>query len=270
MPYTRRKSYVRRRTVRKGRRPSLHPVKRYIGKRRNIKFGNLWRDVKMLKGLINTEIKYVDRYGQNNATENYYQIVAAAVKSTEGNATVAGTPGYISQNIPYVDQGDDFDQRNGRSIKLKSLQVKGTLCLDVDAATSSATFTQKMGEYRLMVIVDHQSQEGEITDLVPILYEVDQNGEYSMNSRVNRQQNKRYSVLMSRKIALTENRPKRDFNLYVRLSDKIKFNGVLASDFMDKSFHFVILPAASWLTSEQQFTTQALMQYETRFTYVDN
>lgn len=226
----------------------------------------------MLKGLVNTEVKYIDRFGQNTATENFYIIGPTGSKATEGNVTVPGTIGYLSNNMPYMDQGDDFNQRNGRSVKLKSLQVKGTLCMQVDATPAIQEFPMWVGQYRVMIIVDHQSQSGEMTDLVPILFEKDQNNEYSLNSRINRQQNKRYSVLTSKKITLTATMPKKDFNLYVRLNDKIKFNGTLASNFMDKSFHVVILAGANWAvaTGGINFQNLASCQYETRYTYIDN
>lgn len=266
----RRRVYRGRRRVNRG--PKLHPLKRYVKKdRSNLKWGRIVKDVAMLKGLINTEVKYIDRFGQNTATDNFYIVGPSNIKAQEGNTTVAPIIGYLSNNMPYMDQGDDFNQRNGRSVKLKSLQVKGTLAMQLDASPTDSEYPLWSGQYRVMIIVDHQAQQGEMTDLVPILFQQDQNGEYSMNSRVNRQQNKRYSVIASRKIQLGENYPKKDFNIYVRLNDKIKFNGTLASNFMDKAFHIVVFGGASWVVAgTQSIQNFAALQYETRYTYVDN
>ena len=61
----------------------------------------IWKDVKYLKSLINTEFKHID--------------VSVATAATEGGVV---TP------ISEIALGDDFDDRTGRSIKLTSLSLK--------------------------------------------------------------------------------------------------------------------------------------------------
>lgn len=93
MPYVRRKKFYRK--------------KRYVKKApgRMATYGaaasQLWKDVQSIKGLINTEWKLV-----------------------EASATTAPqTSGYFTL-LNGIAQGDDYTQRQGRSVLLKSLEMK--------------------------------------------------------------------------------------------------------------------------------------------------
>lgn len=260
MPPRYRRRYAPRK--RRGRNPSANLIKRYIGKRRNFKYGNLYRDVMMLKGLINTEIKYLDQ-SRNGGTDGYWDIRASPTIGIPNTSAGPPTPGYVSFMVDYPALGNEFNQRNGRSIKLKSLQVKGTI--------RRGDQTSDFGQCRVMIIVDHQAQTGEDTDPVPILFLPDNNGDYSMSSRVNRQLNKRYSVLDVKKVNISNNRYSYSLNMYKRLNDKIKFNGPNVQDFVDKTFHVVVLMDSEFpQTGTAPINPQFYAQFETRLTYVDN
>jgi hypothetical protein len=259
MPRTRR-TYKKRSTRR---RVHLNPVKRYISTKRNVKWGRIANDVRMLKGLINTEIKYVDTYMQSN--DNYWVITASPTVGVPAAETGPPTSGYLWSFINYPNQGDDFNEREGRSIKMKSMQLKGRIALSDASSTSS-------GYCRVMILLDKQCQIGEITDPVPILYQTDVNGDYSLDSRVNRQQNKRYVVMSQRRYLIAAgNRPIIQVNQYIRLNDKIKFNGVASSNFMDKMFHIVVLTQAKFpQVGSNDINPILTAQLNTRITYIDN
>lgn len=267
MAYTRRnysRRYVPRKYARKGRNPSSNPIKRYVGKRRNIKYGNMWRDVQMLKGLVNTEIKYRDE-NFPSVPDGYWNVTAKATVGTPGTSPVDG---YVHFVVGYPQIGDDFNQREGRSIKLKSIQIKGRLSL----FTSSEDTEQRSGYARVYIIVDHQAQEGEAPDPVPILFQTDVNGDYSTESRVNRQRNKRWSILAVNKVYLSSGSyPVKDINIYKKLNDKIKFDGSTSADFMDKAFHVVVLTPSVFPTSgATSYSPRFNAQFNSRITYIDN
>lgn len=248
---------------RRGRNPSANLIKRYVNKRRGIKYGNIWRDVKMLKGLINTEVKYYD-IDYNGGLGGYWDIIASNTVGVPAPESTPPTKGYVHFRVGYPDQGDDFNNRNGRSLKLKSIQLKGTIRVP-------ATDSSNRGQVRVMIIVDHQAQLGEATNPVPILYQTDQNNHYSMSSRINRQQNKRYSILAVKKLSFSQNYFTHSLNIFKRLNDKVKFNGVLGDDFVDKAFHVVVFADALFPNvGNGDIVPNFLGQFETRLTYVDN
>lgn len=257
-----RKKYV---TKRRGRKTHyMSPLKRYIKKdRSDVKWAKVARDVLYLKSLINTEVKYLDQ-SKNNGVDGYWEIKASPTAGIPGPQSAPPTPGYVRFMVDYPQQGDDFNQRNGRSIKLKSIQLKGTIRVP-------GTNTEYRGQCRVMIIVDHQAQSGEDTDPVPILYEKDNNGDYSMSSRINRQQNKRYSVLAVKKLSFSQNYFTHSVNLYKRLNDKVKFNGTTSADFVDKAFHVVVFADALFPNvGSNNIAPTFVGQFETRITYVDN
>lgn len=229
-----------------------------------MKWGRMAKDINYLKGLVNTEIKYIDE-NHNSAALGYWDVRASATVGIPDIEANTPTPGYVSKFISYPAQGDDYNQREGRSFKLKSLQLKFTAWLALASQTNAGTA-------RVMVIVDHQAQSGEVTDPVPILFQTDSNGQYSTLSRIDRQQNKRYSVLGSKKFVISNGTvPMKNLSIYKKLSDKIKFNGTLATNFMDKAFYFIVLidPRVPTIGTNDVLPNFN-MQFETRFTYVDN
>lgn len=94
MAYRRRTRTYRRRT-RRTRRPSRGKIYATAGKQ-------LWRDVQKLKNLINVEFKSV-----NGIT----------------NSTVSTTPTVMYHSA--IGAGDDINQRGGRQVRLKSIQMEG-------------------------------------------------------------------------------------------------------------------------------------------------
>ena len=87
----------------------------------------LWNNVKRLKGLINTEFKKIN-------------VTAAATVSTTASIIV------INPSV----MGDDFDSRDGRVIRLKSVQLTLTAAI---GATTTFSFV------RVMVVIDKQPNE---------------------------------------------------------------------------------------------------------------
>lgn len=119
--------YNFRRSTKRFRRTGLN---RYFLKKSgyfpNIK--NLATDVKLLKGVINTEKKYFDT-------------------DTSGVTLPTSTTGTVTC-INGMGQGDDNNERIGRSIRIKSVHVKGAVELN---ALATKDFI------KVAVVLDHQT-----------------------------------------------------------------------------------------------------------------
>lgn len=262
-----RRTVGRAKRVNYKRRVNYNPVKRYISTKRTVKWGRIANDVRYLKGLINTEIKYLDNTYQS--TDEYYDIIAASSVAVPAIETVPPTPGYLHLVVPYMDTGDDFNERTGRSIRLKSIQFKGRVALNLPTGSNNLL---SVGNLRIMIVVDHQAQMGETTNPTNILYSVDSQGVFSLESRVNRQRNKRYTILMQKKYKITQQyNPVVDINMYKRLDDKIKFDGIGKADFMDKCFHIIGFVSGAYpIAGTLDTVTRLNGQFNSRLTYVDN
>lgn len=253
----------RSRRVTRRRRNHLNPVKRYISTRRTVKWGKIAKDVQFLKGLVNTEIKYLDQQ-HNNGSDGYWNILPSATVGVPAPEAGPPTAGYVSIPIDYPQQGDDFNQREGRSLRLRGIQIKGTLkCLST---------AQYSGQVRLLLVVDREAGQGTDTDPVPWMYNVDNNGDYTMMSSLNRQQSKRYRIIASKKYTLSTGlSPTLTVNLFKRVRDKILFNGTANSAFMDKMFHIIVLPDANFpVVGSTDITSTIVGQFFSRITYIDN
>lgn len=264
MAYTRK---PRAKRVNYKKRINYNPVKRYVTTKRTFKWGRLANDVRYLKSLINTEIKYSDHFYQTN--DQYYDIIAANIPAIAAVEATPPTPGYLHLVVPYVGIGEDYNERTGRSIKLKSIQFKGRVALHLPTGTNNLL---SVGSIRIMIIVDHQAQMGEVTNPANIVYQTDTEGNFSLESRVNRQRNKRYSILMQKKFNMTQQRnPIVDINMYKKLDDKIKFDGINADDFMDKCFHVLAFVSGNNpVAGTIDFLTRFSGQFNSRICYVDN
>lgn len=75
----------------------------------------LWSDVKMLKGLINTEYKF---------------------HTTESNSVITGTATLVQ--LTDIDQGDTAVLRDGNSVKLKRIDFSGFVKASATANSTSA------------------------------------------------------------------------------------------------------------------------------------
>ncbi len=119
-----------RRTFRPQQRRSRRQMQRY-NPNLNFSYGNvvdkLTKDVSKMMGLLNTEFKSID--------------IAAS-------GTVSTTAGFVLLNG--TAPGDDFDTRDGRVIRMKSIQITLTYFIN-----SNATLTF----IRILVFIDKQPNE---------------------------------------------------------------------------------------------------------------
>lgn len=109
------KSKVRKYAKKQVRRAGVALKKRYVSKKGGLKYQQIARDVMRLKSLVNAELKRTTDGGRVHQ-ERVGQI----------NGLSSGH--YINDISPsFITQGNNYDQRNGNSIKLKSMIIQGQL-----------------------------------------------------------------------------------------------------------------------------------------------
>lgn len=231
--------------------------KRYVKKRGGFKYRNIIKDVMHLKRIVNVEYKHLETTYQTSG--QYWDLIPKASAATPG---APGTTGYIYSQVPYPAEGDDSTNREGRQIKLMSLYVNGVAC----PASSSATVC---GTFKIMVVLDKEAQDGETVDPVPIMFDTDQRGLYSTDSKRNKDKMGRFTILAVRNVKISngsDNGVSR-WKLYRKLSDHIRFSGTTSISFQNKAFYVVALAdtncGASYVPAFQ-------LEFSSRLQWVDN
>lgn len=131
--------------------------------------GKAWKGLKYVKSLINVERKFFD------------------VQQNTDNILVTGTV----YNLSNIAQGNDYNNRDGNSILLQSLLLRWTL---------AASSTDPAGDVVRLIIFQDNDQRG--TDPTPAnLLEDVSSGLYAINSPLLHTVNRRFNVLMDKRIA---------------------------------------------------------------------
>lgn len=185
----------------------------------------LVKDVAMIKGLVNAEEKTLDN------------------SSSTSISTTAGVT-----NLTLIAQGADRFNRNGNSIKAKSLFVHGLLYMNA-SATSTAC--------RIVYFIDHQAD-----GTAPTQAELFAAG--NLNSPLNIDNSGRFKVLFDKVCMLSPQRPDLDIKVYIPLNHHVKYAGSTASEAnsrMGQIYRFVL--------SDQVSTTPNYQAAE-RFRFIDN
>lgn len=262
MPYARRSYSTRSSRYRRYRRPTRKParaglVRRYFKKNYAVKYGRLMKDVMHLKRVINTEYKFIDQANQTGA--NYWNLIPGGTMSA-GPGNPPATPGYVSQVINYPAVGDDQSDRDGRVIKLMSVQCKGVAACSGTSSTS--------GDMVIYIVMDKQAQAGETVDPVPWLFLQDSDGGYSIQSERNKDMLGRFAIVARKNVRLSGGSigGVRKFNVYKKLSDHVRFDGTLAGDYIGKCLYVIMLTDKAVST----FSPNISLEFNTRLTWVDN
>ncbi len=122
-------------------------------------------------------------------------------------------------NLTPIAQGDDFDDRQGRKIRLQSLRIRG------EAHINAGT----LNSIRIMIVRDNNGSTTQpaITDLYTSVTLFHQN----MNKLGDPQSNSRFSVLWDKYIMLAnDNREMSNFDKYIKLDSHVFFTGTAATD----------------------------------------
>lgn len=149
--------------------------------------GQLWKDVKMLKNLVNVEFKVYD---------------------TNTSAEVLTSTGFFV-GLNNISQGDTVNSRDGNSMRMKSLQCDGSLVRgSVDANVN------------LVWILDLQPTNG-IPTLSTVFDTVAGDVTCSLRNLSNRS---RFMILKEERVFLTSNNPHYLIDYYRKLDAKVFFS----------------------------------------------
>lgn len=191
----------------------------------------LYNDVSYLKGLINTEFKAV--------TQTYSQTVDSS-----------GTAAANVQLITPPTRGDDYNQRDGRTVRYKSVQIEG-----VASMSSSATATNVY-----MALVWIPSPKGVAPTFVQLLDNITTIGLRNLDYR------KDLIVLKKWRFPLNINGVRsREFKFYRKLNHKCIFNNGSAgaiTDIQNGAFYMFLL--------SNEATNTPSISFHIRTRFIDN
>lgn len=150
-------------------------------------FASLVKDVGYLKGLINTELKVID-----------------------GGATPSTSAAGALQIINPLVQGVDYNNRIGRQVRFKSVQIRGRV-------SRNAAATQTRDRVRLVLVIDKQPNMA-LPTWTNLYVNTDPNAFRNLDWR------KRFVILWSRLVYTDADDPNRDFRLYRKLNMKTVYD----------------------------------------------
>lgn len=215
--------------------------RRSYGKRKMIKkpsrwevYGNagsqLWKDVKMLKNLINVEFKVVEKYESGISAPN------------------SGTISCLNA----LQQGDDFNRRSGRQVRIKSLQLRFSVTKHTSATASRA---------RVIIFIDKDPNQVQCSTS-----DVLENSTASTIKAFRKLDfRKRFILLKDNVFTLNADTPEQMFVLYKEMDLKVVYdasnNGDI-SDIISNSIHILVIGDES--------TNTPTFEYNTRIRFIDN
>jgi len=161
------------------------------------------------------------------------------------------TTGLVT-NLMGIAQGLDFDQREGRKIKLVAITIKGNVQLHASATDSTYRFTvvrDNLGKTAVPIIAD--------------LFESVQDHISNKNKRGDPQSNARFTVLADKfYIMNTNNVERHQISLYIKIASHITYTGTSATD-EGKGNLYV-------MQSSNEGTNDPVVAIDSMIKYIDN
>lgn len=210
MPY--RKRYRRRRFYKKRAPPSRWSIYSNAGKQ-------LWKDVKYLKNLINTEFKYLDTSAETGVDDSGTLIL-----------------------LNGMTKGDSINTREGRTLRIKSVQLHININMN-----TSATRTR----LKWALVIDKQ-----VNGAAPNISDIYDNVLLNFRNLNNR---KRFVILKQGLVNTNDDFPERDKSYYKRLNFKTIYNAGNAGSIADintNSFYLLLLSDENLNTPTINYTAR--------------
>lgn len=163
--------------------------------------------------------------------------------------TLSTTP--TITNATLIAQGDDFDDRQGRKVKLVSIRIKGN--------ASQSTASDNATSLRVVVVRDNNGSTTKpiITDLYPdatafINYQ---------NSKDDPQTNSRFSILWDHYFILDDTSVGSIgwFDHYIELNSHVYFTGTSATD--EGKGHIYVFTASNQPTNVPNFNVETVIKF---------
>lgn len=183
------------------------------------------RKIWKLKGLINVEKKKFD------------------IVNTGANILNSGSITHLTA----IAQGDTDQNRNGNSVFVRSVNLKGTLNIHASAANSWL---------RMSLIMDTQ----QIADTAPAFADIYESTD--VNSHLNNLTVGRFKVLASKTYALDAVNSNKILYLNVPMRHHVRYNGTAGTDQQKGALYLVFV--------SNEGTNGPLITHETRVSFHDN
>ncbi len=188
-----------------------------------------WNTAKYLKGIINSELKYND--------------------TTATNLPISSA-GSIQQ-LTDISQGTDNNQRNGNSLLMKSVFIRGK----VELADSDVSC-----QLRMIIFRDTMNQGS-----IPLVGDVLNNvgSTISVFSPLNENRPGRFKIVYSKLFTLNKNgMDSHIFKTFIKTDKHIKYTGPLGSDEFKNQYYILLISSEA--------TTFPSVSYFNRVRYYDN
>lgn len=185
----------------------------------------LYKDVMTLKNLINVEFKVKDTTFADSVT-------------TSSNITL----------LNGLTTGDDISNRDGRQVRFKSFQIKGSL--DINAAGSDAIV-------RMILFIDKAPHGTTVSPHTLLINPATINGLRSLQNR------KRFVILRDKTFALSINGVRtRHFDMYVPLDMKTIYNASSAGTIADMDANALyIMLVSDTAAANPTFNAEARLRF---------
>ncbi len=177
------------------------------------------------------------RFGSALATATKALLLARYVKSlvnsellsddTQFNAAVTNTA--VSHLVTNISQGDDYNARQGRKIRLKSIQCSGSCTMHATATNTRV---------RMVLFMDKMN-----TGTAPTLTDIVSDTVALRNNQPNMMA--RYKIFWDKHIVMTQitdaNTPERIFKYYKKVDIPVTFSGTAGTDEGKNSFWCLLI-----------------------------
>lgn len=185
-----------------------------------------WDAAKYIKGLVNTEYKYCDASLSSTAID------------TSGSSTILSS----------VVEGSDYNQRDGISIKAKSIFLRGNV-------TMPASATGVGQRLRLILVRDNEDSTPSFGDLLDTV---------SVLGPLNHVNTGRFTVLWDHTVAVSNGGSQIvPFKKYISLNNHVKFSNSTTGI---KTGHMYLFYISDGTTA----TTKPLLEFYSRMRFIDN
>jgi len=185
-----------------------------------------WQAAKYIKGLVNTEHKYIDT-----------TLASVGVNST-------GVVAHVSA----VSEGSDYNQRDGISVRAKSLYIRG-------AVTMPAAAVNVGQRLRLMVVRDNEDSTPTFGDLLETV---------NIMGPLNHINTGRFNVLWDHTFAVSNGGNQIvQFSKYINLNNHIKWSNSTTGI---KTGHYYVF----YISDGVGATSNPLLEFYSRIRFIDN
>ncbi len=174
-------------------------------------------------------------------------LVNSELKTHDGTIASAASSTATLNHLSSIAVGDDFNSRDGRKVRMKSIQIKGSLQMHTTATNT---------RFRMVLFQDTMNTGTAPTasDIIANTYDLRDEDPNNMA---------RYKILWDKRIILTETvagtNPERNFQYYKKLDLPVTYTGTAGSDYGKNTLWLLFISDEA--TNTPTLNMQARMRY---------